>query len=403
MNPIALSLTVASLLAIQPVSGEGQVLLEARDGKITERRLAEIDSPSLGDLGAAWIRFGAVELSDEPEHPDTAELEFPSGDRLRGRIVAGDEDGLVLELRGNVRIPLSIERIVSLSFPSRLPNESSALLVPAPEGDRLYRRTGDHLDRIDGAVESFSGTGVTFESVLGTRTFEWSEVGALFIEAFGETELEADAERAEAGEAVVCDLIDGSRLRGRMIRVDRRGCQLRIAGTEELQIPIAVLAEISLDDGSVAFLSDFTPTKADPGSLFGDDLGMTWPYRMDRSVTGTILKSGGRGYTRGIGVHAPSSLSFALKGKWDELRGLVAIDDQVMRLNSRGSVIFRVHVDGELAWESEVVRGGVTPINVPPIALGGAKELVLECDMATDFAVADRANWLRMVLVKFNE
>jgi len=397
MNLSALSLlSVALLLPLSSPASEARVLLEAPDGTTRERRLAEFECSSLRDLGVAWIRFSEAELLDVRDDESSALIEFQSGDRLRGKIVDGDAAGLVVELRGRIRLPLSIEKIRSLTFPSSLPPEGAALLVPAEEGDRLYRRTGDHLDRIDGAVESFSASGVSFESVLGTRKFEWSEVGALFIESFEEEGQEQTVE----GESVVCDLVDGSRLRGQLKSVDRRGCRLLIAGAEELLVPVGVLSEISLDDGSVAYLSDLEPSAFDGGSLFGDDLGMRWPHRMDRSVTGTTLRSGGRGYTRGIGVHAPSSLEFTLDGGWRELRGFAAIDDQVLRLHSRGSVIFRVHVDDRLAWESEIVSGGTAPVTLPTISLAGAKKLVLVCDMSTEFAVADRANWLRMVLVR---
>jgi hypothetical protein len=371
-----------------------RVLLETPDGRLEERALEDLATRTLADVGAAWIRF------DDPdpgtaEGPDVALVTLAGGDRLRGRIAGGDLDALELVVVGEVGLRLSIDRIANLVFPARLPAEGVSALSPAPEGDRLYRRIGESLDRIDGAVEEFGEDGLVFDSVLGRRTFAWDQVGALFVESLGGGE-----PRQEEGTRVVCDLVDGGRLRGELVLLDENGCRLFVADGSELVLPATALAEVSLDDGSVAFLSDLPVANAEEGSPFGDDLGMAWPHRRDRAVDGAPLRAGGRVFSRGIGVHSPSRLSFALDGSWKELRGLVAIDDQVLRLPARGSVVFRIRVDGEVAWESGVVRGGMPPVAIPTVALEGAVELTLECDMASELHVADRADWLRMVLVR---
>ena len=84
-------------------------------------------------------------------------------------------------------------------------------------------------------------------------------------------------------------------------------------------------------------------------------------------------------------------------GKWKELRGWVALDDSALENQFHGSVIFRVWVDGEMVWESPVVRGGDTPLGIPALKLGDAGELVLEVDAGTEAFVSDRANWLRPI------
>ena len=383
------------LLVARPAPVEIRVLVESPDGEVSERRLTEFETRGLRSSGAAWVRFSGAPVEDLDVEPDErAEISLVGGDVLRGRIADGRDEEVVLSLLGRVEVPISIEVMRSIVFPERLPLAGMAALEAPTEGDRLYRRIGDNLDRIDGAVERFDEGGVVFDSVLGSRAFLWREIGALFVETFDEGADETDCER------VVCDLVDGSRLRGALEVIDRRGVRLRGPGGEVIALPTELVSEVSLDDGSVAFLSDMTPSGADEGSPFGDDLGMTWPHRMDRSVMGPPLTVGGRTFSRGIGVHAPSRLTFDLGGRWSELRGFVGIDDQVMRLPARGSVIFRIQVDGELAWESKIVRGGLPPRSFPDIDLTGANELTLECDMATELAIADRADWLRMVLVK---
>jgi hypothetical protein len=128
---------------------------------------------------------------------------------------------------------------------------------------------------------------------------------------------------------------------------------------------------------------------------------MRWPHRVDRAVDGGPLTAGGRVRARGLGVHAPSTLAWALDGGYARLvGGAVAIDDQVLRLGARGSVVFRVLVDGEEAWKSPVLRGGDAPLEVPPLALAGARELALVVEEADEMFVADRADWLGMLLVR---
>jgi alpha-galactosidase len=144
------------------------------------------------------------------------------------------------------------------------------------------------------------------------------------------------------------------------------------------------------------------PSRAVEGWPSGDDLGMKWSYQIDRAVTGGALRAGGRAWRRGIGVHAPSRLEWTLDGAWSALRGSVAIDDSVLLLGSRGSVQFRVYVDGhtEPAWSSGRVQGGGSPIEIPALALKGVHQLALEVDMDDKLYVADRADWLRLRLVR---
>jgi hypothetical protein len=172
----------------------------------------------------------------------------------------------------------------------------------------------------------------------------------------------------------------------------------------EVALPLAALGEIARDDGSVAFLSDL-PQKGEEGRGNPFDTGdapygMVWPCRADRAVTGAALHAGGRVYRRGLGAHAPSRIRFELDGAYRELQGAVAIDDSTLLLSARGSVVFRILLDGEAVFESASLSAGDTPVTFPPVQLAGKRELVLEADMAADLNQGDRADWLRMMLVR---
>jgi hypothetical protein len=75
-----------------------------------------------------------------------------------------------------------------------------------------------------------------------------------------------------------------------------------------------------------------------------------------------------------------------------------AIDDEVLSLPSRGSVVFRVFVDDELRFESVSTSAALSVTEIAEIDLRAAKKLILEVDMDRDMHVADRADWLRPVL-----
>jgi len=402
---IAPVLSQGSTLAARPGAGPGERLRDEpvlervdRAGAVERRQLADLEGSDLADLGGVvQLRWVGLVPPSGGTAASRASLVRVSGDRLFGQIVGGEVDDLVLELLGGVRVRLAIDDLRSIVFESRIPATWTAPIVAPTEGDRLYRRQGQGLDRLDGTIEELTKEGVRFHGVLGSRVLPWAEVAALFVESLGEEAGEPSV-RGD-GPLVVVDLVDGSRLRGELLRLDSKLCELRTS-REELRLPVAALSSLALDDGTVAFLSDLEPSEASDGAPFGDDLGMRWPHRLDRSVTGKPLRAGGRRYARGIGVHAPSRMTWALDGGWRRLLGSVAIDDEVLLLNSHGSVVFRVLVDGTPQWESPILRGGDTPLELPDLDLDGARELTLEVDPSTDFFVADRADWLMLLLVR---
>lgn len=393
-----LALAVLAPIAFQEPAEEPRVILESLDGTIRVLPLEELDAGSPADLGAALVRFAGLPSPAAPggAEAERLELHLTTGDRLVGRLIGGRGESVHIALAGQTVLPVSIDLVDHLVFPDRLP-PSADLAREAPEsGDRLLRNAGGELDRSDGAVDAFGDEGVRFDSErVGMRTFAWTDVAALFVEMLDEPPAREPSEHD-----VVVDLLDGTRLRGRCVELDAEGLDLRIVDGLLVELPLDHVVEIVRDDGRLAFLSELAPSLVDEGSPFGDDLGMVWPHRVDANVRGGPLRALGRTYARGLGVHAPSRLGWDLGGAWSELRVACAIDDDVLVEPARGSVVFRIHVDGELRWESGVVRGGDPPVSPPRLSLEGANELVLEVDASEDFFVADRADWLRPVLIR---
>lgn len=364
----------------------------------TERIEIKALKPSiLGAGGAAMLRI----VTDQPATYDPSDplrvlAHLHNGDRFHGRLLAGRGELIALELAGNVLLSVPIESLASVLFESRIPEGEST--APPESGDLLLWKRGNSLDRVEGLVEEFTDEGVRFDSRLGVRVFPWEEVGGLFVEA-----LDALPE-PEPGTAdrprVAVDLVDPGRLHGRLMALSSGGCVLELPHGESVTLPLEALSELVVDDGRLMFLSERNPDRVEEASPFGDELGMQWPHRMNSNVSGQDIRVAGRRYWRGIGVHAPSRLHWSLEGEsWKELRASVGLDDEVLGLPVRGSVVFRVLVDGEERWSSGVLRAGQAAVSIPAIKLAGAKELTLEADMAGDLHVGDRANWIRPLLV----
>jgi hypothetical protein len=397
---LALATAPASQAAAPPTGVK--IVLESADGALETREARGFETQDPRQLGARLVRFeGSTAKAPEQGLPDSGVLELSHGDHLYGRVRGGRAELLDVEVVGPLHVGVALDEVKSLIFPARVPSLLRTPLTPPAEGDRLYRRQQEGLDRIDGGVEEFTGEGVRFQSLLGSKLIPWADVAALFVEGLaGEHEPRGRGAAPEALVPVVIDLIDHSRLRGGLKKLTGEECRWVAQGGAELVVPTAAIAQIFVDDGSIAFLSALPPASAVDSTPFGDDLGMRWPHRVDASVSGAPLSAGGRVYMRGIGVHAPSRITWKLDGTYKTLRGRVAIDDQVLRLAAGGSVVFRIQVDGVKRWESGVVRGGDPPLVLPPQNLTGAHELVLEVDVADNSCVADRADWLEMLLIR---
>ena len=144
--------------------------------------------------------------------------------------------------------------------------------------------------------------------------------------------------------------------------------------------------------GRVSYLSDIRP--ADYRSI--PYLDLKWPYRTDRSVLGARLHGGGCVYWKGLGMHRAARLTYLLKEPYRRFQAELAIDDET---GGRGSVGFRVFVDGRQVYTSPVVRGGQKPVPIS-VNLEGAKRFDLIIDFADRGDEFDHADWLDARLIR---
>ena len=124
------------------------------------------------------------------------------------------------------------------------------------------------------------------------------------------------------------------------------------------------------------------------------------PPERDRSngetgaADGHPLNLRGRIYARGFGVHANSSLSFALLGRCQRFTVDLGIDDEV---RGRGSTTFQVYGDGVQLFDSGVLTGkdATRSINVD---IAGRQQLRLVVTDGGDGLDYDHADWANATL-----
>ncbi len=109
----------------------------------------------------------------------------------------------------------------------------------------------------------------------------------------------------------------------------------------------------------------------------------------DRAAEGGYLRLGEYVYLRGLGTHAPARIVYEIPPGYDYFETVAGLD----ALNGGGgSVIVRLLLDEEVAFESGVLTGESEPIAFR-VALGEAKTLTLVLDATDDGQRSDHFNF----------
>lgn len=258
----------------------------------------------------------------------------------------------------------------------------------ASDSDVLRLTNGDELT---GRIVTGTEELVTVESSIGKVDVP---VGTVAAVRFASTS-KRPADTLDS--VAVVGFLDGSRLTVSSAIIDGQKAQFITSAELELSSVAEDVAALMPISPKVAYLSDRRPA----GYNHVPFLDLAWPYQLDKSVIGTQLRSSGRLYLKGIGVHSASGLTYQLDGDYRRFEAELAIDDSSAE---HGSVKFKVFTaNGSGRWQpkyaSPVIRGGMTPTPIS-VDLQGAKRLSLLVEFADRGDELDRANWLRARLVK---
>ncbi|HVT89658.1 MAG TPA: NPCBM/NEW2 domain-containing protein [Tepidisphaeraceae bacterium] len=138
--------------------------------------------------------------------------------------------------------------------------------------------------------------------------------------------------------------------------------------------------------GPATYVSDLTPTSASNG--YG-------PYEKDKSNgesaagDGHTLTINGTTYSKGLGVHAASDISYNLSKQYTQFISDIGVDDEK---GGGGSVIFQVYLDGVKSYDSGIMKGSDSSKTVN-LSVAGVNTLRLVVTNGGDGADNDHADW----------
>jgi hypothetical protein len=109
----------------------------------------------------------------------------------------------------------------------------------------------------------------------------------------------------------------------------------------------------------------------------------------DLAGDGHPLTANGVTFPKGLGVHAPAVLEYAVNGACSTLTAAVGVDDEV---GANGSVTFQVWTDGVQRYASGTMTGAMASQNMS-VNIAGATKLALIVTDGGDGSDYDHADW----------
>ncbi len=332
------------------------------------------------------VRWGTcVEPTEQPL------LVLADGGLLVAEVLTIDAEKLTVESALFGRLTLPLETVAGVVF--QLP-------PVAARRDRLLDRVGSakgdadsvwllNGDEISGLIEAVQQDTVRVQADIGPIAIEIARIAALVFNPDLKQQPEPTDLRAWLGTT------DGSRLLATQLELDDKSLRLTTSAGLIWKTDPGELVWLQPSADRVVYLSDLEPTDYRHEPF----LNLSWPYRTDRSVTGTHLRADGRIYFKGLGTHSAARLSYRLDESYERFEAELAIDDST---EGHGSVQYRILVDGTEKYASPIVRGNDPPLSVK-VEMTGAKRLELIVDYAEQADQQDHANWLDARLIRAAE
>jgi chitodextrinase len=106
---------------------------------------------------------------------------------------------------------------------------------------------------------------------------------------------------------------------------------------------------------------------------------------------GNTITLNGITYTKGLGVHANSTIIYNLNGQYNRFRTDIGLDDEV-DFQNQGSVVFKVYTDNNLVYTSPTMTKNSITISLN-IDVSGINQLKLEVTDSGDNMNYDHADW----------
>jgi hypothetical protein len=119
--------------------------------------------------------------------------------------------------------------------------------------------------------------------------------------------------------------------------------------------------------------------------------------QFNRSVLGTPLSIGGRGYQTGFGTCPISRIEISFPAKYKTFTGSCGIDDVMQDRGSVGTVVFKVLYGEKVLFESPLIKGRMKAADFS-VPVTGLTSLTLFVDDGGDGIDSDHADWVDLRL-----
>ena len=329
------------------------------------KRPPDPDAPTVPNLGATVHLTGDETLYGTLEEigPEALRLAPPWGDQ------------------GPLEVPLSRVVGVQLSTLDRkeTPESFAKRLKARSADDLLLARTKDgEVLPIAGIVEGTEADRLRFRYQEKTRTLPLDQVEGWVMAD------RPDPRPAEGPDALV-SMLGGLAASGVWKNLDAQTWTIEVPWGQSLKVPAAEIQGVRIRGGTMTYLCDLEPGRADETPFFGHRM----PWRRDVNLLGGPIRIGDRTFEHGLAVHSRSRLTFDLNGKYARFETLVGFDESA---RGKGRVDCRVVADDRPIFERVDLRGDQPPV---PLSLdvSGAAQLRLEVDFGADQDTGDRIIW----------
>jgi hypothetical protein len=310
-------------------------------------------------------------------------VETQGGGRLLADAVALSDDKFTITLAGSKAVTLSLDavRSVRLEPDAKLDAFQAALAQPSADQDKIFVKVEQRVDTINGLIVELNDKELTFEFEGEERKLPRERLHGIVL---------AQATKPPSPSAMV-QLTNGSRLAGKVTGLEQGQLQVEVVGGTTAALSLDSVARIDLRSSRLAYLSDLEPATVREEAV----LTLPKPWQRDRSVGGKTLTVGGKTFTRGIGVHAQSELTYEVPDGFDTFVATVGIDAETQ---GRGDCEVAVLGDDRALWNQRI-KATEAPQQVQ-VSLRGVKRLTLRVLPGADFDLGDHLDWCDARLLK---
>jgi hypothetical protein len=315
-----------------------------------------------------------------------------NGDRLKIRPIDAGAEILAADwgnfpLLQSVEIPLATVKAIAFEIPNSEADRQrldKSLLGGTVSGDVLFLANGD---RARGEFLRLDKRSLVIDSPGGEIRVEREGVQALRFSS------ELISFPQPETPLVMATLIDGSRLTGRSIELNKNVFRFDALFGDQLKFPLAIVSSIQFLNTRAAYLSDLDPLEY----RFTPFLSYPWELRRDRSVGGGALLLRSAEFAKGLGMHSRCEVTYSLKGRYRLFHAIVGIDDSA---RGKGNASISVKLDGRTLFHRDSVAGDDPALQVGALDVAGGDRLTLSVDFGQFGDVGDRVNWCDAVVVE---